>query len=124
MNGIKNAANAVKGLSGVIFFFSIFAALAYEYGKRRETVDYLFVRWSTYQAFCLKVALGAAILWQLASLATWIIRGIQQERRRQDTRLVRQTEDRVHVERDESDRIRERNARQISDRWAREAQTP
>ncbi len=113
MNGFRN-------LSLSIVVFGLIGAIVYEYGKRRETVEYLFVRWETYQAFCLKVALIAFVAVTVSSLIIWITDTARRRRQRQNVRLVDRTKRQVIADRDESDRIRERNMRQISERWSRE----
>lgn len=109
MNGIRNT-------SLFVLVFGLIGAIVYEYGKRRETVEYLFVRWESNQAFCLKVALIAFVAVAVSSLILWIAEAAKKRRHQ----LVRQIEQRVHAKRNESDRIRERNMRQISERWSRE----
>lgn len=116
MNGIKNFRDGAFGL----MIFSLFGATIYEYGKQRETVKYLFERWSAYQANCLKVAFWSLVIALLLTAVLWIVSEIRKERRRQDDLLIKRTERRVNAARDESDRIRERNRHQIGQRWARE----
>lgn len=94
MNGIKNLRDGAFGLT----LFALFGALLYEYGKRRETVEYRFERWTAYQENCLKVALAALIVSIVLSLVLWLGEKSRRARRRADAFLVTTTEKRVTQE--------------------------
>ncbi len=86
MNGITRQ---VRGGAIAIGLAAVYLALLYEYGRRRETVEFLFDRWTIYQASCLKVALAALIISIVLSLFLWF--GEKSRRAREHHKRRRET---------------------------------
>ena len=96
MNGIKTLRDGAFGLT----ILALFGAIFYEYGKRRETVEYLFERWDAYQGNCLRIALAALIVTIVLSLIASINDQNRRRRRREDAILVTKTRESIFSELD------------------------